>query len=336
MKIIVDAFGGDNAPLEILKGCEMAVKKYDVDILLAGSEETIVRVAKENGISLERMEILDAPDVIGMEDHPNELRKSKKNCSLAVALRALDEGKGDGFVGAGSTGATLMGATTIVGRIKGVKRPALAPVLPKSEGIFMLIDCGANADCRPEMLVQFAKMGSVYMERVMGVGNPRVGLANIGTEDTKGDALRQETFPLLRESGLNFVGNIEARDIPYDACDVVVSDGFTGNIILKLYEGVATALLGMVKGVMMSSLKTKIGAALIKKDMYGLKSKMDYNEYGGAPFVGVRKPVFKAHGSSKAKTFCNAIGQLKTYIEADVVGEIARAMDTGAAQEAAE
>lgn len=326
MRIIVDAFGGDNAPLEILKGSEMAVKKFGVDILLVGKEEVIRRVAGENGISLEHMEILDAPDVIGMEEHPNELRKSKKNCSLAVALRALDEGLGDGFVGAGSTGATLMGATTIVGRIKGVKRPALAPVMPKSEGVFMLIDCGANADCRAEMLAQFAQMGSVYMEKVMGIKNPRIGLANVGTEDTKGDALRQETFPLLKQSGLNFVGNIEARDIPYDACDVVVCDGFTGNIILKLYEGVATALLGMVKGVMMSSLKTKLGAALLKKDMYGLKSKLDYNEYGGAPFIGVKKPVFKAHGSSMAKTFCNAIGQAKIYIEANVVGAISEAL----------
>lgn len=336
MKIIVDAFGGDNAPLEIIKGSAMAVEKFGVDILLVGKEDVIRSVAQENDISLAGMEILDAPDVIGMEDHPNELRKSKKNCSLAVALRALSEGKGDGFVGAGSTGATLMGATTIVGRIKGVKRPALGPVMPKADGIFMLIDCGANADCRPEMLQQFATMGSIYMEKVMGVANPRIGLANIGTEDTKGDALRQETFPLLKESGLNFVGNIEARDIPYDACDVVVADGFTGNIILKLYEGVATALLGMVKGVMMKSAKTKVGALLLKKDMYGLKSKLDYNEYGGAPFLGVKKPVFKAHGSSKAKTFCNAIGQVKAYIEGDVVGELTAAISTSAAESAEE
>jgi len=322
MRIIVDAFGGDNAPLEIIKGCELAVKAHDVDILLVGSEEIIRRVAKENNISLERMEILDAPDVIAMEDHPNLIRTEKKNCSLAVAMRALSEGKGDGFVGAGNTGATLFGATTIVGRIKGVKRPALAPVMPKMEGKFILCDSGANADCRPEMLVQFGKMASIYAEKVLGVNNPRVGLANVGTEDTKGDALRTETFPLMKESGLNFIGNIEARDIPYDACDVVVADGFTGNVILKLYEGVAGALMKKIKGVMMGSLKNKLAAAVIKKDMKTMAKTMDHNEQGGAPFLGVVKPVFKAHGSSGSRAMCNAIGQVKAFVSAGVIEAI--------------
>jgi len=330
MKIIVDAFGGDNAPLEILKGCEMAIKKYDdLEILLVGSTEKINECAKENSISLKKMEILEAPDVISMEEHPNELRKSKKNSSLAVALRALAEDKGDGFVGAGSTGATLMGATTIVGRIKGVKRPAIAPVMPKMDGFFMLCDSGANADCRPEMLVQFAKMGSIYMEKVMGVTNPRVGLANIGTEDTKGDSLRTETFPLLKESELNFVGNIESREIPYDACDVVVTDGFTGNIILKLYEGVAGALMKKVKGVFKKSLKNKLAASVVLKDMKTMAKQVDANEYGGAPFLGVKKPVFKAHGNSKAQTFCNAIGMAMEFVRNDVVGAITDALAKG-------
>lgn len=328
MKIIVDAFGGDNAPLEILKGCEMAVKEYDIDILLCGKEDTIRSVAAENKISLDRMEILDAPDVIGMEDHPNELRKSKKNCSLAVAMRALAEGKGDGFVGAGNTGATLMGASTIVGRIKGVKRAAIAPTMPKFEGSFMLCDSGANADCRPEMLVQFAKMASIYMESVCGIKNPRVGLANVGTEDTKGDALRIETFPLLKESGLNFIGNIEARDIPFDAADIIVCDGFTGNVILKLYEGVAMALMKKIKGVLTSSAKTKLGAAFIYKDMKALAKEMDVSEVGGAPFIGVTKPVFKAHGNSDAKTFKNAIGQCVRFASSDVIERITEAMAT--------
>lgn len=324
MRIIVDAFGGDNAPLEILKGCEMAVKKYDIDILLAGSEENIRRVAAENGIKLDRMEIIDAPDVISMEDHPNELRTTKKNSSLAVAMRALKDGMGDGFVGAGNTGATLFGATTIVGRIKGIKRAALAPVIPKMDGMFLLCDSGANADCRPEMLVQFAKMGSIYMSKVLGCENPRVGLANVGTEDTKGDALRTETFPLLKAcEDINFIGNIEARDIPYDACDVVVADGFTGNVILKLYEGVAMALMKKIKGVLKSSAKNMFGAAFIMKDMKKMAARFDINEHGGAPFLGVSKPVYKAHGSSEAQTFCNAIGQLKTFIETDVTGTIA-------------
>ncbi len=330
MKIIVDAFGGDNAPLEILKGCEMAVLAHDVNLLLAGKEEVIRSVAEENGISLDRMEILDAPDVISMEDHPSELRTTKKNCSLAAAMRALKEGKGDGFVGAGNTGATLFGATTIVGRIKGIKRAALAPVVPKMSGVFLLCDSGANADCRPEMLVQFAKMGSIYMNKVVGVDAPRVGLANVGTEDTKGDALRTETFPLLKECpDINFIGNIEARDIPFDACDVVVADGFTGNVILKLYEGVAMALMKKIKGVMTANVKNKLGAALLLRDMKSMAAEFDINEYGGAPFLGVSKPVYKAHGSSKAQTFCNAIGQLKAFIEADVTGTIAASLTAG-------
>lgn len=337
MRIIVDAFGGDNAPLEIIKGCEMAVNKYEgLEILLVGSTEKIKECAKENKISLDKMEILEAPDVISMEDHPNELRKSKKNSSLAVALRALADGQGDGFVGAGSTGATLMGATTIVGRIKGVKRPAIAPIMPKMDGVFMLCDSGANADCRPEMLLQFAKMGRIYMEKVMGVNNPRVGLANIGTEDTKGDALRIDTFPLLKESGLNFVGNVEARDIPYDACDVIVADGFTGNIILKLYEGVAGALMKKIKGVFTKSLKTKLAAAVIKKDVKQMAKQLDANEYGGAPFLGVKKPVFKAHGNSKAPTFCNAIGMVMEFAKNDVIGEITNALTAGESTETEE
>lgn len=328
MKIIVDAFGGDNAPLEILKGCEMAVDKYDIDILLTGDEAVIRRLAREQEISLRRMEIVNAPDVISMSDHPNALRKEKKDCSMAVGLRLLSEGKGDGFVGAGSTGAMLMGATTIVGRIKGVKRPALAPVIPKSSGVFMLIDCGANADCRPEMLAQFAKMGSIYMERVIGVKNPRVGLANIGTEDTKGDELRLGAFPLIKESGLNFVGNVEARDIPYDACDVVVTDGFTGNIMLKMYEGVAGALMDKIKGVMTGSVKNKLAAAVMLGDFKAMKKQLDYNEYGGAPFLGVKAPVFKAHGSSKAGTFCSAVGQMVNFIQSGAIGELTNAFQT--------
>ena len=327
MTIIVDAYGGDNAPLEILKGCQMAVEKYGVDIILTGSEEDILKVSIENGISLEHMTIVDAPDVISMEDHPREITKSKKNCSLAVGLRLLAEGKGDGFCGAGSTGATLMGATLIVKRIKGIKRPAIAPIMPKSKGVIMLCDSGANADCRPEMLKQFAQMATVYMEKVIGIKNPRVGLANIGTEDTKGDELRVATFPLLKATeGINFVGNVEARDIPYDACDIIVCDGFTGNIILKMYEGVAGALLDKIKGVFKKNLKTKLAAAIVLKDMKEMKKELDYNEYGGAPFIGVNKPVFKAHGSSKAGTFCNAIGQLVDFIKADVVGEISKAV----------
>lgn len=324
MKIIVDAFGGDNAPLEIIKGCAMAVERFDdIEIILTGDEDKIKKVSEENNISLDRMEIVHAPDVITMEDHPTNLMKSKKNSSLAVALRMLSEGKGDAMVGAGSTGAMLTGATLIVKRIKGIQRPALAPVMPNANGKFMLIDCGANAECRPEMLVQFAHMGSVYMKNVMGVENPRVGLANIGTEETKGDELRKETFQRLKnEQNLNFIGNIETRDIAFDGADVVVADGFTGNIILKTYEGVASMISQKFKSVFKKNVKNTIAAAVMLGDINEVKKSLDHNEYGGAPFLGVKKPIFKAHGSSKAVTVCNAIKLTREFVASDVIGKI--------------
>ena len=325
MKIIVDAFGGDNAPLEIIKGCAMAVEKYDdVEIILTGDEVKIKEVAENEGISMERMEIVHAPDVIEMSDHPTEIMKSKKNSSMAVGLRLLADGGGDAMISAGSTGAMLTGATLIVKRIKGVKRPALAPVMPNAEGKFMLIDCGANADCRAEMLVQFAHMGYVYMKNVLGVENPRVGLANIGTEEGKGDELRKETYALLKEEpNINFIGNFEARDIPFGGVDVAVADGFTGNIILKTYEGVASMLSGKFKCVFKKNIFNKLGAAVMLKDLNEIKRTMDHNEYGGAPFLGVKKPVFKAHGSSKAITICNAIRLTREFVSSDVIGKIA-------------
>lgn len=326
MKIIVDAFGGDNAPLEILKGCAQAVEEYGLEILLTGSKSEIERVAKENEISLKNMEIADAPDVITMEDSAGEITKSKKNCSMAEGLRRLAAGEGDAFLSAGNSGALVVGATLIVKRIKGIKRCAFAPIMPKDEGCFMLIDSGANLECRPEQLQQFGIMGSIYMERVIGVRNPRVGLANVGTEDHKGGELQHETFALLKKSPINFIGNIEARDIPIDAADVIVSDGFTGNIILKLYEGVAMTLMGKIKGILTKGVKNKLAAALILSDMKALKKQMDYNEYGGAPIMGISKPVFKAHGSAKAKTFKNALRLTTAYVQENVVGEISQAI----------
>lgn len=323
MKIIVDAFGGDHAPLEILKGCADAVKELDISILLTGRASEIRRVAKEHAISLEGMEIADVPDVITMEDHATDIMKAKKNSSMAEGLRRLAAGEGDAFVSAGNSGALVTGATMIVKRIKGIRRVAFAPVLPKGKGCFLLIDSGANSDCQPEMLRQFGVMGSAYMERVMQIPNPRVGLVNVGTESGKGNALMRETFPLLRDSGLNFVGNIEAREIPADAADVVVADGFTGNIILKMYEGVALTLLGKIKEIFQKSLKNKIAAAVVLKDVKTFKRQMDYNEYGGAPIMGAKKPVFKAHGSAKARTFTSALRLTKAYVESDVVSAIA-------------
>jgi len=326
MKIIVDAFGGDNAPLQIIKGCEMAANNLDLDILLTGQEKEIRRVAEENGISLNRMEILDAPYAITMKESPGEIMRSKKDCSMAIGLKALSEGKGDAFISAGNSGALVVGATLIVKRIHGVSRIAFAPVIPNRNSCFMLIDCGANVDCKPEMLQQFGIMGSIYMDKVMNFKNPRVSLANIGTEEKKGNLLQREAFQLLKNSGLNFIGNVEARDVPNDAGEVVVTDGFTGNMILKMYEGVAILLMGKLKEIFTSSFHSKVSAALVLKDLKKFKKDFDYNEYGGAPLVGCAKPVFKAHGSSKAKTFYNAIRLTKAYVNGHVTEEIVAAL----------
>lgn len=245
---------------------------------------------------------------------------------MAEGLRQLAAGNGDAFVSAGNSGALVVGTTMIVKRIKGIKRVSFAPILPKDKGFFMLIDGGANVDCRPEMLEQFALMGSVYMEKVMHVRNPRVGLVNVGTEEHKGGDLQHETYALLKEGKLNFVGNVEGRDIPKDAADVVVTDGFTGNVILKLYEGVAMTVMDKIKGVFKSSLITKIAASMVMSKMREMKKQMDYNEYGGAPIMGASKPVFKAHGSAKAKTFKNALRLTKAYVEGNVVDEITNAV----------
>ncbi|WP_195985261.1 phosphate acyltransferase PlsX [Clostridium sp. D33t1_170424_F3] len=322
MKIIVDAFGGDNAPLEILKGCAEAVQELDIDILLTGSEAEIRRVAKENNISLDRMEIADTPDVITMEDHAGEILKSKSNSSMALGLKKLAAGEGDAFLSGGNSGALVVGTTMIVKRIKNIKRVAFAPVLPKRKGFFMLIDCGANVECKPEMLRQFGVMGSIYMNKVMEVQNPRVGLANIGTEEHKGGELQHEAFALLKESKLNFVGNIEAREVPDDAAEVVVTDGFTGNMLLKMYEGVSTTMMRMIKEIFTKNGKNKLAASLVLKDMAAMKKTMDYNEYGGAPIMGAAKPVFKTHGSAKAKTVKNALRLTKAYVAGNVVDEI--------------
>lgn len=323
MIIIVDAFGGDNAPVEIIKGCELAVKEYEINIKLVGKKSIINKVIEENNICKNNIEIVDAPDVINMDDKPGDIIRSKKDSSMALGLRMLANGEGDAFVSAGNSGALVMGATTIVKRIKGVKRPAFAPIIPKEDGFFMLIDCGANVDCKPNMLKQFAVMGSIYMEKVMKIKKPRVGLANVGTEENKGGDLQKQAFTILKESNnINFIGNIEARDIPVDAADVVVTDGFTGNIILKTYEGVASTLMKKIKEVFSKNIRTKLAASIVYSDFKKMKKELDYNEYGGAPVIGIRAPVFKAHGSSNADTFKNAIKLLISYVDENVVSEI--------------
>lgn len=328
MKIIVDAFGGDNAPLAPIQGAVDAHHEYGVDIILTGDEEKIRSVAAENAIDLGGITIAHAPDVFTNNDQPSTIRsKAKANTSMAVGLTMLKNGEGDAFISAGNSGALGAGAMFLVKRIKGIQRVAFAPVVPNLNGYFMLIDSGVNTDVRPKALQQFALMGSIYMNMVMGFENPRVGLANVGVEEHKGDPLRQETFQLLRKTpGINFIGNVEGRDIPLDGCDVVVCDGFTGNMILKTYEGVAIALLKKIKGVFTKNLKTKLAAAMVMGEIKDLKKSMDADEVGGAPVLGCAKPVFKAHGSAKAKTIKNAIRVTIDYVKGDVVGCITEAL----------
>lgn len=327
MKIIVDAFGGDNAPLEIIKGAVEAKNEYGVDILLTGDEATIRKVAAENEIDLTGIEIEHAPDIFTNNDQPTSIRsKAKANTSLAVGFRLLKEGQGDAFLSAGNSGAIGAGSMFIVKRIKGVKRVAFAPVIPNMTGKFMLIDSGINTDVRPKVLRQFAVMGSVYMNKVLGIENPRVGLANVGTEEHKGDELRQETYKLLQKTPVNFVGNVEGRDIPLDGADVIVCDGFTGNMIIKTYEGVALALMKKIKGIFTKSVKNKLAAAMVLGDMKQFKKEMDLDEFGGTAVLGCAKPVFKAHGNATAKTIKNAIRVCIDYVKGDVIATVSEAM----------
>lgn len=322
MKIIVDAMGGDNAPLEILKGCALAHKEYGMDFVLTGDKNQIEKVISENALDLGDAEIIHTDIVISMEDEPTCVIKDKKESSLGKAFQLLKQGYGDAVVSAGSTGAVMVGATMTVGRIRGIKRPALATILPSDKGPAMLVDCGANVECRPEMLVQFAVMGSIYMNRIEKVDNPRVMLANVGSEDTKGAPLQKETFELLKASALNFCGNIEGRDILEGNCDVIVADGFSGNLILKTCEGVAGMMYANLKSVFKKNIITKLAASLCMSGLKEFKKKMDYTEYGGAPLMGIAKPVIKAHGSSNARAFKNALAQAQNYYNNNVIEEI--------------
>ncbi len=323
MKIIVDAFGGDNAPVEILKGCVIALSEHDdLEIILTGPEEQIKKAAEDNDIDISKLTIENCEEILTMEDHATDVLKKKKNSSMTVGLQMLADGKGDAFLSAGNSGALITGATLIVKRIKGIKRPAFSPILPKYEGMFMLIDGGANAECKAEMLQQFAIMGSVYLDKVMGIKNPRVGLANVGTEDHKGDPLRLETFALLKETPVNFIGNVEGRDIPMDGCDVLVADGFTGNLVLKMYEGVAIALMNKFKAIFTKNVKNKLAAAMVMSDFKQLKHEMDTDIYGGAPILGAAKPVFKVHGNATAKTVKYAVDLTMNYVNTNVIKEI--------------
>ncbi|MBQ8752632.1 MAG: phosphate acyltransferase PlsX [Clostridia bacterium] len=334
MRIIVDAFGGDNAPASAVKGAVLAADAGTVQVVLVGDEEKIRATAVEQNLALDKVEIVHAPDVMEMEDEPRRILKDKKNRSMAVGLQLVAEGKGDAFVSAGSTGALIMGATFIVKRIKGVARPALAPLLPSHEGPYMLVDSGANAECRPEMLLQFGVMGSLYMEHVLCKGEkPSVGLLNIGTEECKGGELQKSAFALLKDSDLHFIGNIEARDVPYGRAKVVVADGFTGNVLLKTIEGTAGMLMSSIKSLFMTNLLTKVAALMVKPHIAGLKKMMDTSEHGGAPVLGVNRPVIKAHGNSDARAIQSAIRVAAEFAEAGVIERIAEAVATKPAEE---
>lgn len=329
INVIVDAFGGDNSPDAVIEGSVMAVSELSVKVTLVGDEKLIRCAAEKKGLSLSGIDIIHSDSVIDIHEEPTAVIKSKKDCSMAVGLSALHEGKGDAFVSAGSTGALVVGATFIAKRLKGIKRVALAPLLPAQDGYIMLLDAGANTDCRPEMLEQFAVMGSAYMEKVMGIKNPRVGLLNIGEEDTKGRDIEVESYKLLSASKINFTGNIEARDMPFSKCDVVVADGYTGNIALKLYEGMGLFFAKTLKGMLTKNLKSKIAAAFLMDEVKNFKKKIDYTEVGGAVLLGISKPVIKAHGSSDAKAFFNAIRQAKNCVDGGVIGQISGYLDSG-------
>ena len=328
MRVVVDAFGGDNAPLEIIKGAALASKELGVDITLVGNQNIIEDVINKENIKFSgQLLIVDTDDVIDMHDDPTTLLKAHSNSSMALAFKELAEDRADAFVSAGSTGAVVVGGTLIVKRIKGIKRPALAGMIPSPNGHYMLMDMGANAECRPEMLCQFGIMASAYLKGVEGKENPTIGLLNIGTEDSKGGELQKESYKLLSEAPINFVGNVESREMPKGVCDAIITDGFTGNIALKLIEGTATTFFKLVKNALYKSLKNKLAALVIKKDLYSLKSMMDSTEVGGAPLLGVKKPVIKAHGNSNAKAFKNAIRQAVIFTQNGVIENITNTLE---------
>lgn len=320
MKIAVDAMGGDNAPKEIIAGVYKALDEFsDIEIQLYGHQEKMQEFLKEH----ERLIIVHCEEVIESEDDPVRSVRRKKDASMVRMAQAVKDGQADACVSAGNTGALMSAGLFVVGRIDGVDRPALAPTLPTIDGKgFVMLDMGANAEARPEHLVQYAIMGSIYAEKVRGIQNPTVGLLNIGTEEKKGNDLTKAAFPLLKEAPVNFIGNVESRDLLNGVADVVVTDGFTGNMVLKTIEGTAMNVFSMIKDVFMSSAKTKVAAFLVKDNIKGLKGMLDYSEYGGAGLFGLKAPVIKAHGSSNATALFNAIRQTRTMVEYDVTGTI--------------
>lgn len=331
IKVAVDAMGGDYAPVEMVKGAVDAVSKNDqLEVILVGKEDVVSEELKKYSYPKNQISIVHASEVIETDEPPVNAIRRKKDSSIVVGMNMVKKKEADAFVSAGSSGAILVGGQVIVGRIKGVERPPLAPLIPTEKGVSLLIDCGANVDARPSHLVQFAKMGSIYMEHVIGMKQPRVAIVNIGAEEEKGNALVKETFPLLKAcKDINFIGSIEAREIPHGGADVIVSEAFVGNVILKLYEGVGGTLISMVKQGMMSSLRSKIGALLVKPALKETLKAFDASQYGGAPLLGLNGLVVKTHGNSKAKEVCNSILQCQTFAEQQINEKIRESLKVG-------
>ncbi|MCH5274476.1 MAG: phosphate acyltransferase PlsX [Lachnospiraceae bacterium] len=324
IKVAVDAMGGDNAPAAIVQGAIDAVNEEErVKVFLVGRREAIEKELKKYTYDTSRVEVVHTEEVIETAEPPVMAIRKKKDSSIVKSMNMVKEGECDAFVSAGSTGAVLVGGQVIVGRIKGVERPPLAPLIPTENGVALLVDCGANVDARPSHLVQFAKMGSVYMESVMGVKSPKVGIVNNGAEEEKGNALVKETFPLLKNCPeINFIGSVEARDIPAGVADVIVCEAFVGNVILKMYEGVGASLIKKVKAGMMSSLRSKIGALLVKPALKKTLKAFDLEQYGGAPMLGLNGLVVKSHGSSNAVEIKNSVLQCVTFMEQKINDKI--------------
>lgn len=327
-RVALDAMGGDNAPGEIIKGAVDAVKKRkDIQVLLTGKEEVLKKELSAYTYPKEQIEVVNATEVIKTAEPPVAAVRSKRDSSIVVAMKLVRRGEADAFVSAGNSGAVLAGGQILIGKIKGVERTPLAPLIPTAKGAALLIDCGANVDARPSHLVQFAQMGSIYMEHVVGKKNPTVGIVNIGAEEEKGNALVKETFPLLKACrDINFVGSVEARDIPSGDVDVVVCEAFVGNVILKLYEGVGGTLIRKIKAGMMSSTRTKMGALLVKPALKSVLKDFDASEYGGAPLLGLKGLVVKTHGSSTAKEVCTSIIQCVAFKEQKISEKIQKAV----------
>ena len=321
MKIIVDCMSGDNAPEEIVKGAIVGADSYDTDVLLVGDENAIRKIIRENQLSERRVSIYHTPDnPITMDDDPSCIIKEKKDSSMATALRLLAEGGGDAVISAGNTGALFTGATLILKRVKGMRRAALGAIIPLGKPM-LLVDAGANTDVHPEHLLDFARMGNLYMKKVLMIKNPAIGLINNGTEEKKGTELYVEAHKLLKNAGFNFIGNIEGRDVPEGIADVIVCDGFTGNIILKLCEGFGLFIKKTLEDMFYRNARTKLGAVFVLDSIKRLKKKMDYSEHGGAPFLGISKPVIKAHGSSNAKSISRCVLQAKNYARSGIINE---------------